>query len=183
MARDERPLPANSGLWPTGAKRGIGAVTSRYGPIRAHGVRILRKPLRDASGRAAGRTQEAERQKTQQYVIHVCSCARLPENKAACPIVPRRPHRPLGPHFLRGGKNPRRALQPGRAGRAPSLRPPVLSLFRPDKRLFGACSGPVKTPVRSPLESATAGLQSRQPIEIAGLSRSAHRHARQKAAC
>ena len=74
-----------------------------------------------------------------------------------------------------GENNPRRALQPGRAGRAPSLRPPVLSLFRPDKRLFGACSGPVKTPVPKPARVRNRGLQSRQPIEIAGLSRSARR--------
>ncbi len=94
--------PSRRGTDPSGA----------WGPI-------LRKPLRDAPGRAAGRTQEAERQKTQQYVIHDCSCARLPENKAACPIVPRRPHRPLGPHFLRGGKesSPRLTTRPRPAAR------------------------------------------------------------------
>ena len=125
-----RRTPAPGRFWPLAHGRQAWN-WRRHVAVRTHPGAwgpILRKPPRDAPGRAAGRTQEAERQKTQQYVIHVCSCARLPENKAACPIVPRRPHRPLGPppglrpgagYFLRGGKesSPRLTTRPRPAAR------------------------------------------------------------------
>ena len=50
-----------------------------------------------------------------------------------------------------GEGNPDRALQPGRARSHAPFRPPVLRLIRPDNDLFGACSGPVKSPVPRPL--------------------------------
>ncbi len=59
-------------------------------------------------------------------------------------------------------------MQPGRADLAPSLRPPVLCLFRPDRRLLLTCSGPVKSPVPRPLQPAIGGLQSLQCHDIAG---------------
>ena len=66
-------------------------------------------------------------------------------------------------------------MQPGRADLAPSLRPPVLCLFRPDRRLLLTCSGPVKSPVPRPLQPAIGGLQSLQHHDIAGFPGSARR--------
>ncbi len=50
------------------------------------------------------------------------------------------------------------ALQPGDARSRAPFRPPVPCPFRPDNRLFGACSGPVKSPVPHPLWPTTGWL-------------------------
>ena len=75
-------------------------------------------------------------------------------------VVARRPFiRPLKRPPSTGGRWVSwRALQPNCPRSRASLSPPVVCLFRPDRRLLLTCSGPVNSPVPRPMRPTTVGL-------------------------